>query len=417
MKYHSNSFMNISSKSTITAASAIGHSSSNIKLNQSSRSALHQGRISALQMQVQGDSCANGGHVFGSSSLTDFQVTFQANGLPSGNTWFVILANGTSYNSTTDVIGFQEANGTYNYTIISGNSSWEPATYTGSFTVAGAPVNVSTSFSLVTHQVLFVALELPNGVGWRVTLGTQSVYSTSDIAFEEPNGTYKYSIGIVPGYRIFSGSSSGLVRVDGYNTSVAVYYTSVTYQVNITESGLPSGTLWFADLNGIKFSTNTATLTYTEPNGTYSLTILNTTSYYATHYIGMITVNGSYTSQSVYFAAFSYVAGTVHPSNATVAINNESVPTINGQYNASEPAGYYKVVVSAAGYRSYYDNLTLSTGQVTNLTITLQAIGRSSKPQQLTFPLTDIILPIVIAASIAATHAALATWRKRKNKL
>ncbi len=353
-------------------------------------------------------------HPLGSSAVTGYQVTFQSSGLPSGTEWFVNLTNGQSFHSTTSTISFYEPDSTYSYTVASGNRTYAPAAYTGSFTVSGSPVNVPVSFSLVTYAVTFTESGLSSGTGWSVTLGSQTSSSTTgSITFNEPNGTYQYSVGKVSGYTL--SSSSGSLTVAGAATGAAVSFTAVTYAVTLTESGLPSGTSWSATLNGVKQTSSGTSITFNEPNGTYSFSVTNTTGYYASPFGGQITVSGTSANQNVQFTHYSYITGTVTPSNATVTVNGVTVATSGGSFNISEPAGSYSVVVSLTGYKTYYDNVTLSTGQTRNLPITLQAVSPAS-PSQSPLPLTDIIILVVIVVVIVAAVAAVAMTRRKGRK-
>ena len=354
-------------------------------------------------------------HPLGSNVVIGYQVTFQANGLASGIEWFVNLTNGQSFHSTASTIVLYEPNATYSYSVASGNSSWAPSKYTGTFQVAGYPVSVPISFSLVTYSVTFTASGLSSGTNWTVAFGSQSRSSTTaTIVFSEPNGTYQYSTASIAGYRIASGSGS--LKVHGVPTGATIAFSVVTYTITITETGLPSGTTWQAVLNNVAKSTSTGTLIFTEPNGTYSFTISNTTSYYVSPYTGKITVSGSNASQSVQFTQYSYITGTVSPSNATVTINGVSVTTSGGLFNVTEAAGTYSVVVSAPGYKTYYNNVTLSTGQTENLPVTLQAVTHPVPAPASSFTFTDIILIVVIAAVILVALAVVLTRRKKQGR-
>ncbi len=101
------------------------------------------------------------------------------------------------------------------------------------------------STSGAEYTVTFSETGLPSGATWSVTLnGVQESSSTSDISFQEYNGSYSYSIG---SSGIFNPSpSSGSVSVSGSNTGVSVGYTSQSCLVNAPNgycgfSACPSG--------------------------------------------------------------------------------------------------------------------------------------------------------------------------------
>ena len=66
------------------------------------------------------------------------------------------------------------------------------------------------------------------------------------------------------------------------------------FGLTFTESGLPSGTSWSVTLNGTTESSLTSTISFTEPNGTYTYSIADVPGWHQTTspYSGSITVNG-----------------------------------------------------------------------------------------------------------------------------
>ncbi|WP_243665407.1 hypothetical protein [Vulcanisaeta sp. JCM 16159] len=64
------------------------------------------------------------------------------------------------------------------------------------------------------------------------------------------------------------------------------------YLVSFTESGLPSGTLWWVSINGTRESSNTNTITLLLPNGTYQYEILPVNGYVANITNRSLSLNG-----------------------------------------------------------------------------------------------------------------------------
>jgi len=234
-----------------------------------------------------------GGFVSTTATTTSYTVTFTESGLPSGTSWSITL-NGTTESSTSNIITFNEPNGTYTYSVaaISGYSS-SPSS--GSLTVNGANVNEAITFtpvSVKTYTVAFMENGLPSGSQWSVTLNGNTESSTSPwIVFNVPNGTYSFSIGAVTGYTAFP--SSGTITVSGDNTDEGITFSPVTYVVAFTENGLPSGIQWSVRLNGTTRSSTTNTITFNEPNGTYSYSVASVSGYMASPLSGTIMVNGA----------------------------------------------------------------------------------------------------------------------------
>ncbi len=117
---------------------------------------------------------------FAATQSQTYPVTITETGLPSGTTWAVTVG-GTTGQSTSGAIEFNETNGTYAYGV--GNLTGYVATpLSGTLVVAGATVDVSTAFapqSGTTHYVTFFEKGLPDGVTWSVTLnGTTQTDAT-----------------------------------------------------------------------------------------------------------------------------------------------------------------------------------------------------------------------------------------------
>jgi hypothetical protein len=241
----------------------------------------------------------------------NYTVTFTESGLVASASWSVTL-NGTAVGSTTSTITFTEPNGTYGYTV-SVVSGYTSSPSSGSVTVVGQGQAVAVTFTAVAPSTYFVTFTeggLPSGMSWSVTLNGAMLDSTSSaIAFTEPNGTYDYTIGAVPGWTM--SQYSGSVTVTGAAANVSVAWTPVTYSVMFSETGLPSGTAWSVTLGGSRLSSTTGTITFTEPNGTYAYTIADVPGWHQTTlpYTGSVTVNGASVREPT--VAFTQVTYTV----------------------------------------------------------------------------------------------------------
>ena len=151
-------------------------------------------------------------------------------------------------------------------------------------------------FFRVTYTVSFGEAGLPSDAGWSVTLGGSTRSATaSSIAFVTVNGTYSYSIADVPGWHQTTLPYSGSVTVGGLSVSEpTLVFTQVTYAVTFTQSGLPSGTSWSVTVIGAAHSSTSSSVSFTEPNGTYTYSIADVPGWHQTRlpYAGSVTVNG-----------------------------------------------------------------------------------------------------------------------------
>jgi len=318
-------------------------------------------------LEFTGSFTANGSNVNISVTfhLVTYKMTFTETGLPSGY-WYVNITGQPSSGaipSSQASYSVSLPNGSYSYTISTGNKEYKPS-YTGSFTVNGASVSESITFSEVTYTITFTESGLPTGATWNITLnGVKS--SSPSIMFNESNGTYSYTIGIYQGYSAFP--YSGIVTVNGANVNVAITFTQVKYSVTFTESGLSSGTSWSVTLNGLTETSTNRTLTFNEPNGTYSYVISGISGYRANTYSGTINVNGNSVSNSISWTIATYSItlmengipnGTAWSATLTgTTFNGQSVNVTSSSttdtITFNEPNGSYSYIIHLpSGYQS-----------------------------------------------------------------
>ncbi len=190
-----------------------------------------------------------------------YTVGFPETGLPASTTWNVtvsgsLVVNGSATVSTSgSLISFSLPNGSYTYVIHSSNLKYSAPG--GGFSVAGAGLTESVTFTLVTFTVTFSETGLvtnpigtPPLLNWSVTFqgDTQVVAIGRSISYVEPNGTYNYSVESLVNNteEVYVPSPlSGSVTVNGGDVPVAVHFTLVPlYEVTFREVGLGPGQNW-----------------------------------------------------------------------------------------------------------------------------------------------------------------------------
>ncbi len=312
-----------------------------------------------------------------------YSVTFTETGLPSGTKWFVNLTTGISYSTSSNTISLLEPNGTYSYSVSTGDKEYRLSShYSGtlSLTVSGGAVSQSFVFIPVVYSVTFSEYGLKTGTEWFVNLSNGQSYSSTlaVISFSETNGTYTYTIATVNKQYRPSLYLSNFV-VDGTSVSVQVPFAIENYSVTFDEtiySNLPAGIKWFVNLSdGQTFSSNKSSLTFDIPNGTYTYIIATSDkTYYSLG--GSFNVNGasefvpvtfSFKLYKITFIEKGLPSGmdwnlTLEPDKM-VTSNNTSISfdLVNGSYNFSISviSGYrtqnysITVVVNGSGLRSY----------------------------------------------------------------
>ena len=350
-----------------------------------------------------------------------YTVTFTENGLPSGTKWYVNLINGKSYSGTGTTITFNEPNGTYSYTIATVNKDYSPSPSSGTFTVNGANVNVEIKFTLVIYKITFTESGLPLGTMWYVNLSNGQSFSSTvnTIIFNEPNGTYSYTISTVN--KDYSPSpSSGTFTVNGANVNIGITFNLVTYRITFTENGLPSGTSWSVILNNIIKTSTNATITFYEPNGTYTYSIKGISGYRANTYSGTINVNGNPVSNSITWTVITYPItitengipnGTSWSATLTgTTFNGQSInDTLSSDTNTitfNEPNGTYTYTIHLpSGYQG--SNTKGSINVFGNsATLTIKAWGT----------MNYLWIVTIAAVIIIAVAIGIILLRKGKNK-
>ncbi len=162
-----------------------------------------------------------------SFSPSESRVTFYEVGLPGGSAWRVNVTGGSSVASTGPSLGFSEPNGTYRYLVQSANRAFSPDPARGQLLATGTPVSVVVDFSRVNYSVRFVAQGLAVGTSFTIVVnGTRLTSSSGPVVVPEANGSYRYTVGRVPGYSL-NGGSQGEVVVLGRSVTVDLLFTAV----------------------------------------------------------------------------------------------------------------------------------------------------------------------------------------------
>ncbi len=282
-------------------------------------------------------------------SLVTYAITFTETGLPAAAKWYVNITSGSSYSSTATSITLPESNGSYTYSIATGDKQYSPSPFSGSFTVNGAPVSESVTFSLVTYTVTFTESGLPASTKWYLNVSGQSSLSSTSttISVLEANGTYAYSI--AAGNKIYNPDpSSGSFTVNGTAVSMPVAFTELIYLVTFRETGLPATATWYVNItSGASHSSATSSLSFNEPNGTYLFTLsTNNKEYEPSPSSSTFTVNGAPFNVSIVFSLVNYnitFRESGLPSGASwyATVNGSKLTSTASSISFLEPNGSY----------------------------------------------------------------------------
>ncbi|MGP6293572.1 hypothetical protein [Caldiplasma sukawensis] len=246
---------------------------------------------------------------------SEYNVTFNKTGLPTGTSWSVSV-NGVNYSSSSSSITVKLLNGTYNYNSNTVDTSY--IGYGGSFTVNGSSLIEQVHF-LELYKVTFNETGLPPGTNWYVNLSngmSSGPINGSSYTFHLPNGTYnlkfatsdkEYSAYWSYFVKVFYHNQLTSITVNGSSLSNTVKFYIVKYLVSFRAVGLPSSARWYVNSTQVfcvDNPGNEAVSLFLE-NGTYNYTVSTTDKIYHANG-GSFTVNGSSLSMSIKFSQVNY---------------------------------------------------------------------------------------------------------------
>lgn len=202
-----------------------------------------------------------------------YNVTFFESGLPAGVYWYVNLTAGQSSGALLSSSNYSASlvNGTYGYSVATSDKVY--ASQGGTVTVNGSNSTQSVNFSGIYYKVNFTESGLPQGALWYVDLGPAQYYNTtlSSLTVNLTNGTYLFTTGGMNG--TYRGNSS-IITISGSSAVENINFTPVQFNVSFSETGLPSGTVWYVNItNGPSLSSQNSIISTTLINGTYSYSV------------------------------------------------------------------------------------------------------------------------------------------------
>ncbi|MGC8663632.1 MAG: hypothetical protein ACP5SF_03925 [Thermoplasmata archaeon] len=358
-----------------------------------------------------------------------YQVIFNEHRLINGTFWSINIGSSTFYSKNSSIT-FTESNGTYSYSIASLNNKYAPLNSSGMFIVNGKNVNINVIFNLVTYSISFTENGLPSGILWYLNLSNGQSFKGFGkvITFNEPNGTYSYSIG-VSNDNYLASPTSGTFNILGFSISILISFSSIktmNYTITFLENGLIFGTTWTVILNHVNKNSMTNIIEFNEPNGTYSYIIGPINGYTAFPSYGNITVDGANVSQTIVFTTNNITNYTITFTESGLPLGASWSVTLNGKTESSttntitfsEPYGSYTYTINLPnGYKTTNSTGTVLTKQ-SNLNISITVSSTSPTPastpsfSSLNMNLLIVIIVIVI---IIAVLGVVLVMKKGKN--
>ena len=152
--------------------------------------------------------------------LVTYAISFVEHGLPSNTLWSIELGK-IEKSSSSSMIVFIVANGTYTYKILA-VTGYYPENSSGQIMVSGLNLSKSIVWEEVLYQVVFTEKGLTNGTFWSVTLNNVTENTSNiSIIFSEPAGNYSYIINVPSGYHL--AVNKGVLLIDSNVTVTASF--------------------------------------------------------------------------------------------------------------------------------------------------------------------------------------------------
>ena len=324
-------------------------------------------------------------------SLGSFKVTFTESGLPTSTKWYANVTSHSSLSGTSASLFENLSNGSYSYTISTSDKLYSPSPSSSSFTVNGAPLTITITFSLVTYQVTFTESGLPSGTKWYANVSGQASQNstTSSIALTNKlsNGSYSYSISSSNSNYVDAASPSSFT-VNGAPLTVSITFTSTTtYKITFTESGLPSSTIFYVNVSGFSsLSSTNGTIITRLPNSTYTYTVQTSDKLYSpSPSSSSFTVNGAPLTITITFSLVTYQ---VTFTESGLPSSTEWYVNVTGQSSQSSITGELILTNSLSNGTYYYSVSSVNPEYVPSLKSSSFTVNGAS----LTIPLTFSLL-------------------------
>ncbi|MFY9716633.1 MAG: thermopsin family protease [Thermoplasmata archaeon] len=288
-------------------------------------------------------------------------LEFVETGLPAATPWGFAL-DSTNYWAAAPLVflpGWALPDSALGYTVLP-SAGYVPHPAFGTATALGGLNETITIDYSKLWTVTFTEVNLPAATSWSVALnGTTVVSTTTTVVFHELNGSFGYSIGVVPDWIQSSLPRTGTVTVAGANVNEkTIAWTEVTFAVTFTESGLPSKIKWAVTVDGVEKSLttdgSTDTLTFAAGNGSvpYSITDISGWSQSTLAATGTIPVDGAAVVEptlaytEVLYAVTFTETGLPAGTNWSVTFNDALESSTGTVISFEVPNGSYKYKIT-----------------------------------------------------------------------
>jgi hypothetical protein len=271
------------------------------------------------------------------------------------------------------------------------------------------------------YSANFVEKGLPAGTPFQIDLNGTVSSGTSTVTFSLPNGAYPFTASSNSPMKV--NPSTGIADIIGHSVTTYVFFTlNNSYLVNLTETGLSSGSQWSATTGSTVYSSTSQSLLLYLTNGSYSVSFSSTN--YAAYPASMtLSVNGSSQNHMVTFASPTtsiysikfQESGLKTGMQWGIYIGGILSTSLNSSIVVYEPNGIFSYAVeNMLGYSSspHSGNITVSGANVTQ-NIGFTTSSHTSSPSLMYILILAIVIVLVL---IVAATVLLVRKNEKKNK-
>ncbi|HTS32691.1 MAG TPA: thermopsin family protease [Thermoplasmata archaeon] len=269
--------------------------------------------------------------------------------------------------------------------------------------------------------VTFDEKGLPAGTAWRVGVETSTgtAYRSStgtSLAESWPAGEYFLEAGSLDGS--WGIPTTQLLVVNAANETVVVQFYPL-YSLAFSSVGLPSDGFWTVTIwnpfgSWIDLGNVPTFPAQSLVSSTWNFTISPPPGYAADPATGTIDLVQNTTVVIDFSSTTSLGAlvGSIRPGlGATLEVDQHSVGVAaGGTFSVNLPPGLHSVEVTETGYAPYFNNVSVTGGGTTELTIVLTPAGSGSGSPSTA--VLEVLLVVVSAVAVGLGAAALALYRR-----
>ncbi len=236
-----------------------------------------------------------------------YLVSILASSAPGPASWNLTVAGVGSWSTPASGVFLDLSNGSYPYTVTSGDPTWRPVNASGTIVVDGTGSNWTVAFTRVVYPVVFqgVAGTGPGSWGISVNGGPTQPESNEGVELSLPNGTYVYQV--LSGNVSWRGTpTTADLTVLGNAVTVPLHFSLVRFDVVFQVINLPGGDAWQVNLTAVTTLTGTSgSLNVSLANGSYGFHVLPPSGMTASPSFGNATVQGQPVTETITLAAES----------------------------------------------------------------------------------------------------------------